>query len=111
MGRGRKQSGLEDMIDAAALLPWRIALVLAVVLYAGLHYWATISEPPPRDLAAMGAFAGRQLYRTLAMYLQYLIPGILLIGAIISAVKGSRQRKQFETTRQLGTRGALLHMT
>jgi len=111
MRRRRQQSGLEMLIEIAALLPWWLALTIASGAYVALHYYATATEPPPTDLAALGSFAGRQIFRTAAMFFQYLAPGILVVGAVVSAVQRSKLQRRFDDTKSRGTRGALLDMS
>lgn len=84
MARRHQQTNFEAAIELAARLPWWISLFLAMLAYCGLHFWATRIEPPPTDLAQLGAFAGRQLYRAVALFLQYLVPVILVIGSAVS---------------------------
>lgn len=111
MGWHRRPSGLEDLINVAAMLPWWVALGLALATYLGLHLWASSTEAPPQDVLALGGIAGRQIYRTLAGFLQYLIPAALMIGAALSAFKAAERRRRFDATQALGSREGLLNMT
>lgn len=88
----RKQSGFEDLIDVTSKFPWWVGVVLAVTFYVGLHQVATMEVAVPSDGKGMGHFVGKQLYKTFAMYLQYILPGLFLIGAAVSTFK-RRSRK------------------
>lgn len=83
----RKTSSLEDVIDLASRVPWRIGVVLAAVAYLVLHALATREIAPATDLRAMGNMAAAQLFKTFAFFGQYFLPGALLIGALISVMK------------------------
>lgn len=111
MGNRKQQSNLEVWTDLSSRLPWWLALLLALLSYLLLHFYAGRTEPPPTQLGGFGSYAGRQLYRGIALYLQYLIPAVLIIGAIVSAVRRAQQRKRFDETRSRGTRSALLDMS
>jgi len=89
----KKTSTFEDLIEIVALLPWWAGVGLAIAAYVLLHPIATAEIATPTQAGQMGQFAGKQLYKTLAMFGQYLLPLICLIGAGISAWR-RRQRGQ-----------------
>lgn len=92
--RSRDESGIEMLFDAAALLPWQVGVVLALMAFAGFHWYAG-TEPPVLDMknpadslsVTLGTF-----YRQFAGLLQYLIPGILLLGSGASFFRRQRQK-------------------
>lgn len=94
----KKTSAFEDIIDIAAQLPWKIGVVLAIVAYLILHYFATRAPLPtnPAELKSLGKTigesVGQSLTTTLATFLQYIIPIGLLIGALVSFIKRKRQK-------------------
>lgn len=91
MPRKRKSSGLEDLLAVAAMLPWWLAVVLAVMAYAVLHYYAggqAVATP-----AQPGQLALDHLLKTLATIGQYLVPAVFLLGALVS-VLGRRHRQR-----------------
>ena len=83
----RRQSLIEDLVELTALFPWWVGVVVAIVSYIALHQVATMEITQPKPGVAMGEFVGKQMYKTFAMYLQYILPGIFLIGSAISASK------------------------
>ena len=42
----RKQSPLEDLVDLAAFLPWKIGMILAVIAYVVFRYMASLPLIP-----------------------------------------------------------------
>lgn len=116
MGR-KRQSTFEDLIDVAAMLPWKISIVLAVLSYFGFHYLAslppiTIAAVDPKNLGqSMGSGISRQLAITFGMFLQYLVPLAFLVGAAISAVKRRRQSELHGQVASNPSRNALEKMS
>jgi len=80
----RKSSFLKDLFDIGAGLPWWLGITLAAIAYLLLHHYAlmhiTIQTAPNQ----MGPMVVQQLIKTLAMYGQYFVPLMLLIGAATS---------------------------
>ena len=87
----KRQNTFEDLIGIAAILPWWLGVLLALVSYAILHSVAGMENVAPKDLHAFGGFAGKQVIKTAAMVGQYLLPVAFLIGAAMSAY-GRRKR-------------------
>ena len=89
MGR-RSSSVLEDFLDIATKLPWWLSVVLAIVLYFFLHSIAITETPTVTGTHNVGNAVTGQVFKTFAGIFQYVLPGILLIGA--GAVFRSRKR-------------------
>lgn len=98
-------------MEIAALLPWWGGVLLAVIAYGILHYFAVQPNVAPTELKNMGAFAGRELGRTLALFLQYIVPLAFLLGAIVSAVQAARARRLHRQVSQAPSRNALESMS
>lgn len=107
----KRSSFLEDLIELAARLPWWWGVLLAPLAYAGFHYFAIQPNIAPTDLKNMGAFAGRELWRTFAMILQYVVPLAFLLGAAISALRAARARRLHATVSRSPSRAALEAMS
>lgn len=107
----RRQSGFEGWVELAALMPWWASLLLAALIYAGLHHVANMQLPRPIDMQGFGSFAGQQLWIVLAGFLQYLIPAALVVGALISAIQQHKRAQLHETVRQRSERSALFEMS
>ncbi len=111
MRHKRDEGLLVLLMEASARLPWWLSLLAAAAIYLLLHAWANHVEPAPKGLAGLGAYAGLQLWRTLALFGQYLVPAVLGIGAVVSVIKSRQCRRRYEQTAALGTASALLDMS
>lgn len=92
--RSRDESSLELLFDIAALLPWQVGAVLALMTFAGLHWYAG-TKPPVLDMknpADSLSFMLGNLGRQLAGLLKYLLPGALLFGSSVSFYRRRRQK-------------------
>lgn len=109
MGR-RQTSVFDDLVEITAKLPWWGGVVLAAIAYFALHPIAVrevVLATKPGEIEAM---VGSQIGKTFAMFGQYLLPFVFLIGSAVSALK---QRKRSQLVEQAQTRGqqsALLDM-
>lgn len=97
-------------MDVAAMLPWWVGVALACISYLVLHSVATASNPMPTDMKAMGDFAGRQLWITFASIFQWILPLALLMGAVMSALKGAQRKRLHDSVAKAPSRGALESM-
>lgn len=112
MARRKKTSPFEDIIEIVSRLPWWAGVALALVFYAWLHHVA--AQPiaaAPTDLKQMGPFVGGQLWHTLALFLQYIIPIACLIGAGISAYKRHERKELHLGVAKSPSRNALENMS
>jgi len=69
----------------AAKLPWWLGIVLAGLSYAGLHWYAGTPVTTTADPTKMFDVVGPTMWRTLAMFGQYVVPAVLVLGACVSA--------------------------
>ena len=84
----QRTSVFEDIMEITARLPWWVGVILALIFYVWLH--SVASQPIPAmsaDPKHMGYFVGKQLWRTFALYLQYILPICCLLGSGISAYR------------------------
>jgi restriction system protein len=91
----RRQSPFEDLIDIAGKLPWKISCVLAVVSYLILHGVAGFKPDNPDGFGQMGSFVVKQLFITLAMYGQFVLPFAFLLGALVSFINAKKRDKLY----------------
>lgn len=105
----RKQSSFEDIIEITAKLPWWVGIVLAIVFYIVLHSGATMDIATPTDLKQFGDSAGKQIYKTLATFLQYILPVTFLAGSVVSAL--ARRKRTALYAKAATTNDALAQMT
>lgn len=88
-----KSSGFEDLVMIAAKLPWWLALLLAGVSYAGLHWYAGTPVPTSTDPKKMFDAVVPTMWRSVATFGQYLLPAALVFGACVSAWKAHARGK------------------
>ncbi|MDP9140217.1 MAG: DNA topoisomerase I [Pseudomonadota bacterium] len=74
-----------ELIRSAAVLPWWAALLLAVASYFACHALAGMAVPASEQPTA------QHYVRTLATALQYVLPLLLVLAALLS-VLGRRQK-------------------
>ena len=92
MARRSKGGLAEDVFSLAAALPWWVGVVLAIVTYTVLHHFAVGEVATKVAPGQMGQMVVGQLIKALATWGQYLVPLLLLAGAVASAV-GRRKRQ------------------
>jgi restriction system protein len=107
----RKQSIFEDLVDIAAMMPWWLGVGLAMASYLLLHVASVSPNIAPADGKGMGEFVGRQLWVSLAMILQYLVPASLLLGSAISAFKQQKRKRLHAAVARAPSRNALENMS
>lgn len=108
MARKRKQSAFEDLIDLAAMLPWWVGVLLALIAYFVLHHYATAEIVHPTSAAQLGANVSGQLGKALATFGQYLLPLAFIIGAGVSAY-GQKKRARLLEDVQEGSDASVLN--
>jgi restriction system protein len=89
----KKTSTFEDLIGVAAMLPWWLSVIVGAISYLVLHHYATMENVQPADVKDLGGFAGRELYKTLAMFGQYIVPAAFGFGALVSVIGRLRSRR------------------
>lgn len=109
----KRTSPIEDLMEIGVLLPWQASVLLAVVAYFGFHYLATLPVLPfavsdPKQFgSSIGGAATRQLLITIGMYLQYIVPLALLVGAAIALIKKRRSAQLHAEVARAPSREAL----
>lgn len=86
----RRQNMAEDVVDTTAKLPWWLGVLLAAVSFVLLHLYAGQEVPKAEGVNVITQAAASGLYRTLAMFGQYVLPALFLLGAFISACNASK---------------------
>ena len=103
----RRSGLLDDMFDIAASLPWKLSLVIAVAGYFGFHYLANMPVAQPGAVNDLANHTGRQLIRVLSLFLQFVVPGVFILGAFFSFLRQRRQAKLHAEVAAGGDRSAL----
>lgn len=107
----RKQSAFEDLIEIAAMMPWWAGLALAVGTYLFLHPIAVREIVVTGDPKLMGSAMTAQIWKSLAMFGQYVLPMALVAGAGLSAFKQFKRNRLMTQTQERGKQSALLEMS
>lgn len=97
MARRKKQSAADVLIELISRLPWWGGVAFAIVSYLVLHRWAIPPDPSSLQPNRVGTFALSAIAFNLARILQYLVPVLCLIAAVISFFK-QRQRRNLLST-------------
>jgi restriction system protein len=92
MARTGKTGLVEELLELGAALPWWLSLVLAAVAYGILHHYAMAAVPTVTVPGQLGAMVVQQMVKTLAGVGQYLVPLLLLIGALVSVIGRHKRR-------------------
>lgn len=91
MARRKKTSPVEDLLDIASSINWKVSLLIAILSYFFFHYFAIQVLPAATDLHSATRSIPKQTFFTFSVFLQYIIPIIFIIGACVSSFK-SKQR-------------------
>jgi restriction system protein len=107
----RRQNLTEDLIEITSKLRWWVGVALAVAAYAGLHSVATSEVTAVAPPGRMGTLVIQSLFSTLALFGQYLLPFLFLVGAAMSAYGRYKRRALHEQVAGSPDRGALNDMS
>lgn len=110
MSRNR-QSPLEDLIDIASKLSWKVDCALALASFIILHIVAGIKPTNPADIGQMGNFVVKQMLITLALFGQFVLPFVFLLGALISFFKSRKRARLYEEVTFTPNENALFNMS
>jgi restriction system protein len=97
----RRKSGLTELLEIAAALPWKVSAALVPASFICFHVIAVAFEhvAPPTDVAGMGPVVIRAGIHTFASLFQFIAPCVFLIGVGVSFTKRSRSGKLFDGVR------------
>ena len=93
MARRSKTSPFEDLIFIASRLPWWLSLLIALAAWLYFHSVAISSPPTVTDPKQFASAMTGQVWRTFAMFLQYIVPVAFIFGAIGSVFARAKRRK------------------
>ena len=89
----RKQSSFEDIIDITSKFPWWVGILLAILSYFVLHAYAIQQITPPTNSQNLSQAMSKGLFRSLALFGQYLLPVTFIFGSGISAFNRFNRKK------------------
>jgi restriction system protein len=101
MGR-RKTSPVEDIIEIGSMLPWWLSVIAAGASYLLLHSLAQIEPAVATGTKDLSSVIVRQVIRTFALYAQYGVPVLLLIGTAMSLLKGLKRAVVYDSVTRSG---------
>jgi restriction system protein len=97
----RRQGFIDDLMHVGVKLPWRAAVLLAASSFLVFHFIA-IGTPTPvatTTLAGLGNVVWHGLIHTFALFLQYIVPVGLMIGATVGYFKQSQAKSLVRSAR------------
>ncbi|MHB8790164.1 MAG: restriction endonuclease [Desulfobulbaceae bacterium] len=89
----KRQSIFEDLIDVISYLPWWVGALLAPVSYFLLHAYALRAMPETGSVQDLNSVVIPGLLRALAVFGQYIIPFVCILGSATSAYNQFVRRK------------------
>lgn len=105
--RRRTTSTAEDIVELIALCPWWVGVAAAVLAHLALHAAAVAPPASPTAAGPVHIINVTMLFvKTLAGFGQYVLPGLFLFGAGLSAMRReSRRRLKDEAARRGAAQG------
>lgn len=110
MGRRRRSGLADDIIGIAAALPWWVGVLLAVVAYGFLHQHAGVEVQVSGIPGTAGSMVAAQLTKILAFYGQFLVPPLLVVGALVSFLRHRKRSGLIGNVAGDGNGDALLRL-
>jgi|ERR1700722_5404902 len=95
---GRRKGELTLLIEVASKWPWRVSATLVPVSFVVCHFIAIefANIPDPVDVAGLGPVVVRQGIHAFAPQLQYVLPAIFVVAAVVSLINRSRSKALFD---------------
>jgi len=93
MARRKKTSPIEDLLDIASSINWKISLIIAVISYFFFHYFAIQALPVASNLDSATSSLPKIVFISFSKFLQYIIPIVFVIGACVSSFKTKQRVK------------------
>ena len=93
MARRKKTSPVEDLLDIASSINWKISLAIAIISYFFFHYFATQALPVATNLHSVSQSLPKVVFISFSKFLQYVVPVIFVIGAFVSTIRTKHRIK------------------
>jgi restriction system protein len=91
------------LLDVGAKIPWQVSVIAAVALFVTMRLTTNVNSPVPTP-ATMAPLVLDNTLRFSATILQYVVPALLLIVALASALIRKRDRASYSA--EVDARGA-----
>lgn len=92
-----------NIFFSVSKLPWWAGIALAIACYFGLHGVATMDLPVATKPGETGAFALRAFIKSIAYYLQFILPIVLVVAAVASILARRKRSALLTEAAQRGT--------
>jgi len=89
----QRQSLFEELFEIATKLPWWVGVVLAAVAYFVLHHYAVMEITVTAGAGGVGSGLVKGVFKGLASVLQYILPLVCLVGALVSAISQAKNKQ------------------
>lgn len=97
----KKSSVLEDIVELAAKLPWWVNIALAVISYFILYSFANqTNREPPAEIKQLGGFFVHSAWAGLVFLMQFILPLLFILAAVIAFIKQKRRETLWQRTIQ-----------
>lgn len=93
MARNRKTGLFNDLLEVASIISWKVSLPIAVITYFGFHYLAGLDVAVATDAKAVVDSVAKQMLIAFSKIMQYVVPAIFVLGALISTLRGGHRKK------------------
>ena len=95
---GRRKGELTLLMEVASKWPWRVSATLVPVSFVVCHFIAIAiaNIPEPVNVAGLGPVIVRQGIHAFATLLQYVLPVIFMVAAVVSFINRSRSIALFD---------------
>lgn len=91
----KKHSPIEDLIEIAGKLPWKVNCALALLSYLILQVVAGTKPGAMTNPGQVGDVVAKQIFITMAFFGQYILPFVFLLGALISFFNAKKRDKLY----------------
>ncbi|MDP2153869.1 MAG: restriction endonuclease [Methylotenera sp.] len=93
MARRKKTSPIENLLDIASSINWKISLAVAIISYFFFHYFAIQALPVATNLHSATNSLPKLIFISFSKFLQYVFPVIFIIGACVSSFRTKHRIK------------------
>jgi restriction system protein len=99
-----KRNSAGNVVELISHFPWWVGVAAALVGFVLLRWIAGLEVPVPNDAEKTGSLLGRHLIKAVAIGGQWILPALLLTGALFSFLE---QRKRAALHADVAKRGEL----
>jgi restriction system protein len=107
MAKRKNESLIDDLLDFTASISWKASISFAIISHLFFHYVAVQPLLQTKDINSLTNTLFINLFITFSGMLQYLIPFIFIVGAVVSALKRKRRRKLLDQQSSIESNSAL----